>query len=86
MFVVEDEIHAEQLGKFSSFEAAISELRRFAAIAWDQHPNLAPCTSWQTCGREYEIIEYDTLSTPWIELRRVRVLNVSANRIEWLLP
>jgi hypothetical protein len=65
MFVIEDEIHAEQLGKFSSFEAAVSELRRFAAIAWDHHPNLAPCTSWQTCGREYGIIEYDTLSTPW---------------------
>jgi hypothetical protein len=83
MFVIEDEIHAEQHGQFSSFDEALAELRRAAKIPWDEAPNLAPCTSWRTCGREYVILEYDDSSTPWKVLRCVPVLNVSASGVKW---
>jgi hypothetical protein len=80
MFVIEDELHAEPQGQFDSLEQAIAELRRRAAIPWDQHPNVAPCTNWRSCGRSYEIIEYDN---SWNELRRVAALEVSADGIRW---
>jgi len=37
----------------------------------------------KTCGRTYEIIEYDNSVDPWKELKRVFVLEISANGIEW---
>jgi hypothetical protein len=51
MFVIEDEAHADQFGEYISFEDAIAELRRLSATPWDEAPNVAPCTSWRTCGR-----------------------------------
>jgi hypothetical protein len=83
MFVIEDEAHAEPQGEFDTFEDALAELRRRAAIPWDQPPNVAPCASWKTCGRRYEVIEYDTSQTPWRELTRVPVLDVSATGPKW---
>jgi hypothetical protein len=83
MFVVEDEIHAEWEGQFSSFDEAVVEIRRRATIPWDQPPNVAPCMSWMTCGREYVVIEFDESHTPWKELRRVAVLAVSASGAKW---
>lgn len=82
-FVIEDERHSEQMGKYASLDHAWAELERLAAIAWDQRPNVAPCTSWQTCGRTYEIIEYESSSTPWQELSRVVCLDVSVNGVVW---
>ena len=84
MFVLEDEAHAEQQGQFETFEDALAELRRRANVPWDREPNVAPCTSWRTCGRRYEIIEYDAGATPWRELRRVLVLEVSAAGTNWV--
>jgi len=85
-FIIEDELHAEwQNGEFSTFEDAVVELRRRAGIPWDVEPNRAPCTSWNTCGRTYEIIEFDTTGSPWAEVRRVPVLNVSKTGVEWLI-
>jgi len=43
MFIIEDELHAEQQGEFPNKELAIAELKRRAHIAWDQRPNIAPC-------------------------------------------
>jgi hypothetical protein len=83
MFVIEDERHAEPQGEYSSFEQAIAELKRRANIPWDQDPNRAPCTSWLTCGRTYEVIEYDDSHSPWKELRRVAMLEVSASGVKW---
>jgi hypothetical protein len=81
---IEDDIHCEQDGPFESFDAAVAELRRRAAIAWDAAPNQAPCTSWRTCGREYHVLEYDARSEPWRLLRKAHVLNVSAKGVEWI--
>jgi hypothetical protein len=86
MFIIEDEAHAEPQGEFPTFDAAVAELRRRAAIAWNKPPNLAPCTSWQTCGRKYEIIEYDASGMPLNELSRVPALEISAREVTWLLP
>jgi hypothetical protein len=87
MFAIEDERHAEpQQGSFDSFEEAVVELRRRAAIPWNESPNVAPCTNWKNCGRRYEVVEYDTSSTPWKELGRVPALDISAAVVLWLLP
>ena len=84
MLVIEDSIHAEQAGRFQRFDEAVAELRRRAAIPWDEEPNRAPCTSWRSCGREYHVLAYDTSETPWKLLKDVGVLNVSATGIEWV--
>jgi hypothetical protein len=87
MIVIQDECHCEtQKGEYLAFEDAVAELRRRASLPWDQEPNLCPCTGWRTCGRRYEIIEYDTSTDPFRILRCVPVLNVSAAATEWLLP
>jgi hypothetical protein len=83
MFVIEDELHAEPQGEFESYEDALDELRRRAAMPWDRPPNVAPCTSWRTCGRTYEVVEYDARQTPWRELQRVLVLEMSAAGARW---
>ena len=85
MFKIEDEIHAEpQDGEFVSFDEAMAEVRRRAGLPWDKAPNAAPCTNWRQCGRRYEIVEYDDSSTPWTELTRTEVLEVTAAGIRWL--
>lgn len=83
MFKIEDERHAEpQVGEFATFEDAVAELRRRAQLPWDQQPNVAPCTNWRNCGRNYEVIEYDD-SVPWKELSRTLVLEVDAQGARW---
>jgi hypothetical protein len=83
MVVIEDEIHADQHGAYASFDQALAELRLRAKIPWDQPPNVAPCVSWRTCGREYIVIEYDNSRSPWEELRRVHILSVSSSGVKW---
>lgn len=80
---VEDEAHAELCGEYPSIEIAMTDLKRWALIPWDQTPNRAPCSSWQTCGRKYEVVEYDDSQVPWKELHRTPVLNISAAGVEW---
>ncbi len=85
MFVIEDERHAElQDGKFASLAEAIEELKRRAAIPWNEEPNIAPCTSWRTCGRTYEVVEYDTTSALWKQIQRQALLEVTAEGTKWL--
>ena len=87
MFKIEDEWHAElQDGEFPSLEAAAIELRRLAKLPWDQVPNVAPCKSWKTCGRRYELVEYDTSASPWKQLRRLAALEVDSKGIRWVAP
>lgn len=83
MITIEDDIHCERDRDFDSFESAIAELRRRAAVPWDEPPNRAPCKSWATCGREYHVLEYDTSQKPWKVLRDALVLVVSANGPQW---
>jgi hypothetical protein len=85
MYVIEDEIHAEQQGEFATRDQAIEELKRRAAIPWNEAPNLAPCMSWQTCGRHYDLVEYDSATTPWKETKRERILEVSTAGTKWLV-
>src|SRR6185436_11639562 len=67
MWMIEDEAHAEPQGEFESLDSALAELRRRAGMPWDAAPNVAPCTSWRTCGRRYEVVEFDTAESPWRE-------------------
>jgi hypothetical protein len=83
MITIEDEPHCELQGEFPSFQDAIAELKRRARIPWDQEPNQAPCTSWKTCGRRYEVVEYDVNHPRCKQLRRVAVLEVSATGVTW---
>jgi len=84
MFMIEDEIHAElQDGEFENRQDAMCELMRRARIHWDKKPNLAPCMSWKTCGRRYELVEYDRSVTPWKELSRSLILEISAEGVHW---
>lgn len=82
-FVIEDEIHAEQVGEFSTLQSAWAALRRLSEVAWDAHPNAAPCHSKHACGRDYRIIEYDTSSVPWILVRQYGGLAVNAKGVVW---
>lgn len=83
MFTIEDEIHAEWYGEFASFIDALSELQIRSNIAWDQKPNVCPCTNWKNCEREYSIVEYETSTEPWSELSRTEVLKVSSKGAFW---
>jgi len=83
VFVVEDEFHAEWQEQFQSFDAAIAELRIRASVAWNEAPNRCPCISWQTCGRDYVVVEFNDQVSPWKEIGRVPVLSVSAKGATW---
>ncbi|MDT7602765.1 MAG: hypothetical protein QOF61_762 [Acidobacteriota bacterium] len=82
-WVIEDEAHSEWQGEFDTLSGALAELRRRAEIPWDQEPNQAPCQSWRTCGRRYEIIEFDATELPWRELSRTLALEISASATKW---
>ena len=85
MFIIEDESHSEpQKGEFQTFQKAISELERRAKIPWDELPNRCRCTNWKDCGRNYQIIEYDTSQIPWKELQRKDILTISAKELKWM--
>lgn len=69
------------MGDFPALVEALAELQRLATVPWDQLPNRAPCTSWRTCGRSYELIEYDEAET---EIRRSLVMEIGASGVMWL--
>jgi hypothetical protein len=85
MFIIEDERHAERVGEYGTRAEAIAELRRLTGVPWDQAPNQAPCVGWETCGRSYELVEFDSTITPWRELQRHAALKVSKAGVKWLL-
>ena len=82
MFVIEDELHAEWIGEFPDRESALGRLRELAEIPWDQPPNLPPCMSWRTCGRNYQIYQYDPRD-PERLLGNVLALSISAEGVTW---
>ncbi|MCP5062009.1 MAG: hypothetical protein GY936_06040 [Ignavibacteriae bacterium] len=83
IFVIEDEAHSELCGEFPNYKSALAELKKRAQIPWGEKPNVCPCTNWKTCGRNYEIIEYDNTKKPWDEKARTQVLEVSSRGIVW---
>jgi hypothetical protein len=86
MFTIEDSVHAEpQEGSYATIGEAVAELQRLAALPWNEPPNVAPCTNWENCGRNYTIVEYDVSTRPWKELQRLPALNVSASGVQWLI-
>lgn len=85
IFLIEDEAHAELQGEYATFKDAVVELKRRMNIPWNQEPNICPCTSWKTCGRNYEIVEYETDKKPWKEINRTLVLAISQKMKKWLL-
>lgn len=84
MFRIEDDLHAEPMGEFQSREQAFARLKRLARIRWNKLPNIAPCTSWRECGRHYELVEF-RMSPHYEEISRVRVLDISAAGVRWLV-
>ncbi|WP_242338447.1 hypothetical protein [Anaeromyxobacter sp. SG66] len=85
MFRIEDDLHAEpQPAEYDSLADALAELRRFALTPYGKPPNLAPCTSWVTCGRCWEVVEYDTSTTPWTTISRESYLEIDAAGARWL--
>jgi hypothetical protein len=82
-FVIEDAFHSEFIGEFDSRAEAIAELRRLSKLPWDENPNQAPCTSWRNCGREYQLIEFDTADYPWKEIDRQLAFDVSSEGVKW---
>ncbi len=84
VFVIEDESHAEWCGKFASYEEALRELKVRAKLPWDMEPNKCTCTSWETCGRNYIIIEFEnSKGESWEELSRSLILSVSSQGTVW---
>lgn len=83
IFVVEDERHAEQVGKFGTRTEAVAEIMRREQLGWADLENKAPCTSWRTCGRRYEIVDYDESQHPWRELHREFVVELRESGPIW---
>lgn len=83
MYVIEDELHSETIGTFPTSEQALAELHRLASLPWNEHPNFAPCTNWEKCGRNYELLEYDTTQQPNTLLTRTPALKISATGTLW---
>ena len=85
MFVIEDQLHCDWIGEYPDRASAVAELKRLAETAWDRAPNQAPCTSWQSCGRQYALIEYDTATDPWTRIETIQALEVSRDEVRWLM-
>lgn len=83
-FVIEDVDHAEWMSEHDSLAGAWHELQRISQLPWDSEPNRAPCMGWHTCGRSYEIIEFETSSDPWAQIRRTAALTVTAAGPTWI--
>jgi hypothetical protein len=83
MFVIVDELHAEPQGRFQTQQQAVLELQCRAAIRWNEEPK-APCTNWLNCGLLYELVEYDDTTSPWKELSRNLMLDISAAGVRWV--
>jgi hypothetical protein len=83
MFNIEDELHDERMeGEFATFDGAVTELKRLAQLPWDQPPNLAPCTSWKTCGRKYVVVECEALPQRK-EISRTCMLELDRDGPRW---
>lgn len=83
MFVIEDAIHAEWCSEFKTYQEVISEFQTKSKIAWHAAPNVCPCMSGKTCGRDYYISEFDSSLEPWREVTRTHALSNSLKGMFW---
>ena len=82
MFSIDDQDHGDRVGSFRTLDAALGELNRLARIPWDEKPNHAPCTSWETCGRSWAL-RAQTSTEPDAPSRVVATLEVSRRGPQW---
>lgn len=82
-FRIEDEIHADGFREFESFQGALNEVQRLAALPWDSEPVVAPCSSWRTCGRDFEIVEFHKTSPYPTEIARTPIAELRASGLKW---
>jgi hypothetical protein len=80
-FWIEDELHAEVVGKFSTFCEAFKELIRLSNIKWMEDPNIPPCVSGEKCERVYQIVERLDNKT----LIELPILVINSDGSTWLL-
>jgi len=53
--------------------------------SWNQPPNLAPCASWESCGRNYEVVEFDTSGGSRSVLGVTPVVSIDRDGVRWAL-
>jgi hypothetical protein len=83
MFIVEDEIYSECGGEFITRKAAIVVLVALSKLSWNSPLNACQCMSWQTCGRDDALVEFNTAFNPWEELSRTLIFSISSKGICW---
>lgn len=83
IFVLEDDLHAEWAGEYETFELAFAEIRSRAQIPWNEKPNRAPCSSSNTCGRQYCIVAYDETTRPWTYIKSTPIVEIRAKGVRW---
>jgi hypothetical protein len=81
--LIQDDRHSElQKTEYASFQEAVEELRRRAAIPWNEPRNRCPCTA--NCGREYAVREFEKVEPPpWKSLRKTVVVKVTRAGVVW---
>ncbi len=83
MFIIDDADHCEYIERFATREEALARLLQLSRMPWDAKPNRAPCMSWKTCGRRYELIEVDD-SVPYSLVEQTPIFEISAEGVRWL--
>ena len=83
-FYVEDEWHCETVESYDSYSQALDAIQQLALLAWNEPPNRAPCSSWETCGRLYSIVEYDTAASQ--QIASTPIVEIDAKGTRWLIP
>jgi hypothetical protein len=84
VILIQDDMHAElQKTEYASFQQAVEELKRRAAIPWNEPPNRCPCLGG-TCGRAYALREFERAEPPpWKSLRKAIVVKVNRAGVVW---
>jgi hypothetical protein len=83
IYQIEDTNHAEIIGTFDTFENALTELTNIYNIPWNTSPNICPCLNFETCGRDYEIYEYDNSTMPWKYLNSIFICSIYKDKYKW---
>lgn len=80
-YIIQDTIHCEYIWEYDNLTSALEILKNLSKLWWDKDKNKASCSSWETCGREYEFIEYEISWDKWEELNREAIFDISNSGI-----